>query len=107
MSDLRASRRFSPTSQPGVGTARLLARQVGSEVTRYRRVPEYFIGVVVLPVILFAMFSLPIDGDVLPGGRTVLAMLFVSFAAMASSTRPCSPSGPSSPPSGRAGGLAA
>src|SRR5699024_4547020 len=43
-------------------------------------VPEYFIGVVVLPVILFAMFGLPNSGETLPGGTTVVAMIFVSFA---------------------------
>ena len=58
----------------------MLATQVGAEVTRYRRMPEYFVGVVILPVILFAMFGLPNAGDVLPGGTTVVAMIFVSFA---------------------------
>jgi ABC-2 type transport system permease protein len=41
---------------------------------------EYFVGVVILPVILFAMFGLPNTGDVLPAGTTVVAMIFVSFA---------------------------
>jgi ABC-2 type transport system permease protein len=79
MTDLPAGRRLSPTSQPGPGTARKVTSQIRWEVTRYRRVPEYFIGVVVLPVILFAMFGLPNTGDVLPGGTSVVAMLFVSF----------------------------
>jgi ABC-2 type transport system permease protein len=79
MTDPTEGRRLSPTSRPGVGTWRMVAAQIGSEVTRYRRVPEYFIGVVVLPVILFAMFGLPTTGEVLPGGTTVVAMLFVSF----------------------------
>lgn len=79
MSDLSEGRRLSPTSRPGPGVARKLASQIRSEVTRYRRVPEYFIGVVLIPVILFAMFGLPSTGAVLPGGTTVVAMLFVSF----------------------------
>jgi ABC-2 type transport system permease protein len=79
MTDPTEGRRLSPTSRPGAGTSRMVAAQIGSEVTRYRRVPEYFIGVVVLPVILFAMFGLPTTGEVLPGGTTVVAMLFVSF----------------------------
>ena len=79
MSGPPEGRRLSPTSRPGAGTARMVATQIGSEVTRYRRVPEYFIGVVVLPVILFAMFGLPNTGEQLPGGTTVVAMLFVSF----------------------------
>ncbi len=58
----------------------MLAVQIASEVNRYRRMPEYFVGVVILPVILFAMFGLPNAGDTLPGGTTVVAMIFVSFA---------------------------
>ncbi len=72
-------RRLSPSAEPSRGALHMLATQVGSEVIRYRRVPEYFIGVVILPIILFAMFGLPNAGDVLPGGTTVVAMLFVSF----------------------------
>ncbi len=62
------------------GILAMLGTQVRSEVTRYRRMPEYFIGVVILPVILFAMFGLPNAGNTLPGGTTVVAMIFVSFA---------------------------
>lgn len=58
----------------------MITTQIGSEVTRHRRMPEYFIGVVVLPIILFAMFGLPNAGDVLPGGTTVVALIFVSFS---------------------------
>ena len=73
-------RRLSPGATRTGGLPAMLAVQVGSEVTRYRRMPEYFVGVVILPVILFAMFGLPNAGDTLPGGTSVVAMIFVSFA---------------------------
>ena len=74
------SRRLSPGATRTGGVPAMVVTQIGSEVTRYRRMPEYFVGVVILPVILFAMFGLPNSGDVLPGGTTVVAMIFVSFA---------------------------
>jgi ABC-2 type transport system permease protein len=74
------TRRLSPGTRRTGGVLPMLGVQIGSEVTRYRRMPEYFVGVVILPVILFAMFGLPNAGDVLPGGTTVVAMIFVSFA---------------------------
>lgn len=70
----------SPEAVRSGGLVRMMTAQVVSEVTRYRRVPEYFIGVVVLPIILFAMFGLPNSGITLPGGTTVVALLFVSFS---------------------------
>jgi ABC-2 type transport system permease protein len=70
----------SPEAVATRGRAGMVAAQVASEIRRTARVPEYFIGVVVLPVILFAMFGLPNSGETLPGGTTVVAMLFVSFA---------------------------
>ena len=73
-------RRLSPGATRTGGVLAMLGTQIRSEVTRYRRMPEYFIGVVILPVILFAMFGLPNAGNTLPGGTTVVAMIFVSFA---------------------------
>jgi ABC-2 type transport system permease protein len=72
-------RRLSPLTRPATGTARLLTTQVTMEVRRYRRIPEYFIGVVVLPVILYAMFGLGDAGEILPLGTDVGAMMFVSI----------------------------
>ena len=80
MSAPSPTRRLSPGARRTGGVLPMLGVQIGSEVTRYRRMPEYFVGVVILPVILFAMFGLPNAGDVLPGGTTVVAMIFVSFA---------------------------
>ncbi len=78
--DSARTRRHSPGATRTGGLVAMLGAQIGSEVTRYRRMPEYFIGVVVLPIILFAMFGLPNAGDVLPGGSTVVALIFVSFS---------------------------
>ncbi|SEA30021.1 ABC-2 type transport system permease protein [Bowdeniella nasicola] len=58
-----------------------LAAQVRAEVTRFRRLPEYVVGVVLLPVILFAMFGLTNRDNVLPSGLAVPGILVVSFAA--------------------------
>jgi ABC-2 type transport system permease protein len=80
MSPTALSTAPSPTAQPTRGTSAMVLTQVSSEVVRYRRLPEYFIGVVVLPVILFAMFGLPNAGERLPDGTTVVALLFVSFS---------------------------
>ena len=70
----------SPEAYAGPGPFGVLAAQVRAEVLRYRRLPEYVVGVVVLPVILFAMFGLPNAEQTLPGGTSVVALLFVSFA---------------------------
>lgn len=70
----------SPEAYAGPRPLGILAAQVRAEVVRYRRLPEYVVGVVVLPVILFAMFGLPNAGQSLPGGTSVVALLFVSFA---------------------------
>ena len=72
-------RRLSPLTRPATGTARLLTTQVTMEVRRYHRIPEYFIGVVVLPIILYAMFGLGDAGKILPLGTDVGAMMFVSI----------------------------
>ncbi len=80
MSEPQAERTLSPSAERNAGLSHAVMVQVRSEVVRYRRMPEYFIGVVVLPIILFAMFGLPNTGTVLPGGTTVVAMLFVSLS---------------------------
>ena len=76
-------RRLSPLTRPATGTARLLITQATMEVRRYRRIPEYFIGVVVLPIILYAMFGLRDASEVLPLGTDVGAMMFVSIGCYA------------------------
>lgn len=80
MSTTTLPRSPSPTAEATKGTSAMVWTQLRAEVLRYQRVPEYFIGVVVLPIILFAMFGLPNSGEVLPEGTTVVAFMFVSFA---------------------------
>lgn len=69
----------SPTGGP-IG---LLAAQVAAELRQMVRVPEYVVGVVGVPVILYAMFGLSNAGTLLPGGTDVGAMLVASFSAYA------------------------
>jgi ABC-2 type transport system permease protein len=76
-------RRLSPLTRPAGGMAQLLITQVTTEVRRYRRIPEYFIGVVVLPIILYGMFGLGDAGKALPLGTDVGAMMFVSIGCYA------------------------
>ncbi len=71
----------SPTARPSGGRLRLLAGQTAAEVRQNVRAPEYVVGVVAVPVILYAMFGLSNIGDVMPGGTDVGQILIASFAA--------------------------
>ncbi len=71
----------SPTARPSGGRARLLAGQIAAEVRQNVRAPEYVIGVVAVPVILYAMFGLANAGQLMPGGTDVGQILVASFAA--------------------------
>ena len=76
-----ATRRLSPgavRNGPAVG---LLATQIAAELRGNLRVPEFLIGVVAIPVILYAMFGLPEAGQILPGGTDVGGLLFASMAS--------------------------
>lgn len=75
-----ADRRLSPHAERTGSLARLLATQVAAEVRANLRVPEYLIGVIGVPVILYAMFGLPQAGTMLPGGTDVGAMIFASMS---------------------------
>ncbi|HET7305704.1 MAG TPA: ABC transporter permease [Segeticoccus sp.] len=75
-----ASTRHTPGAVRSGGRWRLLGTQVLAEVRRFRRIPEYLVGVVAIPVILYAMFGLPGGAERLPGGTAVGAMTLVSFA---------------------------
>ena len=62
-------------ARPTGGRAGLLALQVVTEVRSSLRSPEFAVGAVIIPVILYAMFGLP-NASSLPGGTTIrLAML--------------------------------
>ncbi|MBX9246155.1 ABC transporter permease [Actinotalea ferrariae] len=63
-------------ARPNGGRAGLLALQVATEVRASLRSPEFAVGAVVIPVILYAMFGLPNASSELPGGTRIgLAML--------------------------------
>jgi len=72
-------RRLSPAATPTGSAAGLLAAQILAEVRQNLRVPSFLIGVVAVPVMLYAMFGLPEAGEILPGGTNVAAMMFASF----------------------------
>jgi ABC-2 type transport system permease protein len=55
--------------------------QTRAELRSSFRVPEYVVGVVAVPIILYAMFGLPNAGTMLPGGTDLGALIFASMAA--------------------------
>lgn len=59
----------------------LLATQVLAEVRQNLRIPQFLIGVVAVPVMLYAMFGLPEAGQIMPGGTDVGAMMFASLSS--------------------------
>lgn len=72
-----------PTVEPrrSGGIAGLVATRIVTELRALSRATEYVIGVVAVPIILYAMFGLPNAGDELPGGMPVTAMMMVAFSA--------------------------
>lgn len=64
---------------PTGGRPALLRAQVVAELRRFLRLPEYLVGVVAIPMLMYAMFGLPHAGERLPGGTQVGAMILVSF----------------------------
>ncbi|MDQ4489899.1 ABC transporter permease [Sinomonas sp. ASV486] len=71
---------MSPTARRGGGLAAALWAQSWTEVVKVLRTPEYLVGVVVLPAILFAMFGLAQSSQRLPSGTGVGVILFGSFS---------------------------
>jgi ABC-2 type transport system permease protein len=74
------SRRLSPGARPAGSMAGLLAAQVLAEVRQNLRIPQFLIGVVAVPVMLYAMFGLPEAGQIMPGGTDIGAMMFASLS---------------------------
>lgn len=73
-------RRLSPEARPTGTLVSLLGAQVMAEVRQGLRMPEYLVGVVGVPVLLYAMFGLPQAGKLLPAGTDVGAMMYASIA---------------------------
>lgn len=74
-------RMTSPTAERSPGPWALALEQSRAEFLQNARVPEFVVGVVVFPVMLFLMFGLPNAGNELPAGTSVGAFMMGSFAA--------------------------
>ena len=74
-------RRLSPGARPTGSMAGLLAAQILAEVRQALRVPSFLIGVVAVPVMLYAMFGLPEAGQIMAGGTDIGAMMFASLSS--------------------------
>ena len=74
------SRHLSPGAQPTGSAVGLLAAQILAEVRQNLRVPQFLVGVVAVPVMLYAMFGLPEAGQIMAGGTDVGAMMFASLS---------------------------
>lgn len=68
------------TTTAAVRPIRLLVAQTRAELRPALRVPEYLVGVVCVPVILFAMFGLPEAGQRMSGGTDVAAMVWAGMS---------------------------
>ena len=59
----------------------LLGRMVRTDIRAGLRSPEFAVGVVAVPVLLYAMFGLPSASNLLPGGTRIGTMMLVSLTA--------------------------
>lgn len=60
---------------------RCLVAEVTAEVRSSLRVPEFMVGAVTVPILLYLMFGTTSVGSVLPGGTPVPTMMFASIGA--------------------------
>jgi ABC-2 type transport system permease protein len=74
-------RRLSPSAVRTRGNGAAFVEQVRSEFLQNARVPEFLIGIVVFPVMLYLMFGLPGAGQTLPLGTSVAGFMMGSFGA--------------------------
>ncbi len=70
----------SPTATLTGGPKALAVEQARAEFLQSFRVPEFVVGTVLFPVMLFLMFGLPNAGTTMPEGMSV-AFMMTSFAA--------------------------
>ena len=52
-------RRLTPQATRNGGAVGMLVAHVRAEIRQNLRLPEYMVGVVAIPILLFAMFGLP------------------------------------------------
>jgi ABC-2 type transport system permease protein len=74
-------RRLSPGARPSRGPAAMLRAQIAAEFRSNLRAPDFVIGVVAIPVMLFLMFAPPNARSLLPEGTRVSAMMMPGFGA--------------------------
>ncbi len=75
-----AERRLSAEARPTGSTLGMFAEHVRAEIRQHLRMPEYAIGILAMPAILYAMFGMPSAGEQLDGGTSIGALMFGSIA---------------------------
>lgn len=76
-----SSRHLSPTTRRTSGLLGMMLGQIRAEFLQNLRVPEFLVGTVAIPVILYLMFGLPVAGETYLGGTRAGTLLMVSFSA--------------------------
>ncbi len=80
-SDRRDGRRLSANARPSGGAWGLWFAQARAEFVASLRAPDFVIGVVAIPVLLFLMFAPPNARAMLPAGTRVSTMMMPGFGA--------------------------
>jgi ABC-2 type transport system permease protein len=80
-SDRGDGRRLSANARPSGGAWGLWFAQARAEFVASLRAPDFVIGVVAIPVLLFLMFAPPNARGVLPAGTRVSTMMMPGFGA--------------------------
>lgn len=70
-----------PPARTNRGPLGLVARQTRTEFLQNWRMPEFMIGVVAIPALLYLMFGLPAAGNRLDAGTDAGALMAASFSA--------------------------
>jgi len=77
----RGGRRLSANARPGGGAWGLGFAQARAEFVASLRAPDFVIGVVAIPVLLFLMFAPPNARTLLPEGTRISTMMMPGFGA--------------------------
>lgn len=80
-SERRDGRRLSANARPSGGAWGLWFAQARAEFVASLRAPDFVIGVVAIPVLLFLMFAPPNARGILPAGTRVSTMMMPGFGA--------------------------
>lgn len=76
-----ATARSLPTRRLRAGRLGLLGCMIRTDVRAGLRSPEFAVGVIAVPVLLYAMFGLPSAANLLPGGTRIGTMMLVSLTS--------------------------